>query len=113
MSLTYWSVDVAGANGVITATETEAGEFEDLVTGLRTSIEDAVGASQSSLISGALQDVHDAYLGKVATLAHWRSLNVVAESRKIVQAWVDGDDIMAADARREIASVPSSAEDAT
>lgn len=107
----YWVSETA-ANGVISTTRTQAGEFEQLITDLRTSVEGAAGVCQSTLIAGALQEVHDGYLAKVATMAHWRSTNIVNEGQKMVNAFLDGDDAMGADARNEIDDVPTSWEDA-
>lgn len=107
-----YRVDEDGANGVIATNRTHAGEFEPLITELRTAVEGTAAECQSTLIAGALQEVHDGYLAPVATMAHWRSTNIVNEGQKMVNAFIDGNEQMAADARREISDVPSSWGDA-
>jgi hypothetical protein len=112
MALDYWTVSPGGANGVITASGVEAEQFAGLETSLHGAVEDIVGDCKSSLIAAALQDVYDNYIGPVAKTTGLTAINVVNEGTKIVQAWIDGDETMAAAARREIAQVPSSEADA-
>jgi hypothetical protein len=107
-----YRVSETDANRVIDGTRAQAGEFEQLVTDLRTAVEGTVAQCQSTLIAGALQEVHDAYLAPVATMAHWRSTNIVNEGQKMVNALIDGDVAMGVDARNQIDDVPSSWEDA-
>ncbi len=108
-----WTVHEGTAQTVVDNTLEQANDFDGLETSAGSAFEAAIGTCKSALITGALQSTHDEYIGKLITLAKWRGLNVGNEGQKIINAWVNGSETMAVDARNAMDDVVTSDEEAS
>lgn len=112
MALPDWKVSPGPARTVIQNVRDERELFPTKEDNLQTAIEDAAVASQSSLITGALQSTYENYLAPVAAVAKLTVENVANRGEEMVNAFVNADSTMAMNARSGIDDVPSSPEDA-
>ncbi|WP_313816196.1 DUF6507 family protein [Citricoccus sp.] len=113
MAIPDWTVHEGTAQTVVDNTLEQANDFDGLETSAGSAFEAAIGTCKSALITGALQSTHDEYIGKLITLAKWRGLNVGNEGQKIINAWVNGSETMAVDARNAMDDVVTSDEEAS
>lgn len=110
MSLNGWDIDVAGTRGVIAQARTEHRELGTEANVLRNALTDAAESVNSGLITGALMEIYEGYLGPLVASGVERADKVLTETANAVQAYIDGDQVMAQNANAQAAVAAPSIE---
>ncbi len=110
MPLNGWDIDVAGARGVTVQARTKNSELGTEENVLRNAITGAAESVNSSVITGALVEVYEGYLGPLMASGKERADKVLDETANAIQAYIDGDYIMASTANSQASAAPLSAE---
>ena len=110
MSLNGWNIDVAGTRGVIVQARTEHRELGTEGNVLRNALTGAAESVNSGLITGALMEVHEGYLGPLVASAVQRADKVLDETANAIKAYIDGDQVMAETANHQASIAAPSVE---
>lgn len=110
MSLNGWNIDVAGAQSVIVAARAEKSLLGAEESVLRNAITAAAESVNSALITGALVEVYEGYLGPLMASGSGRADKVLTQTSIAIQAYIDGDQSMADTATRQAAVAQLSTE---
>lgn len=100
-----WDIRPGGVQGVLAATEGVAAEFETQMTTLRSGLEGAVAQSSSEPVSAALMELAEAQ-ARNTEFVFTRTGACLNGAAQATNAYVAGDEEMAATAQAAAASAP-------
>ncbi|MEE1621787.1 DUF6507 family protein [Zafaria sp. Z1313] len=107
MPLDGWDIQVAAARGVVTLAKADVDRLEAQETALTTSFEEAATACDHLDIGDALDSVLSGFAGPLLQSARNAGYSICGNTGLAIDAYVAGDDDMAADAETAIHSVPA------
>jgi hypothetical protein len=101
-----WDIQPAGVQSVLARTQTTAGEFEGQMTRLNSALEGAAGQSSSDIVAGALVGFATEAAMPQIQFVFTRTAACLNAAAQAVNAYLDGDLQMAANAQASAVAAP-------
>ncbi len=104
--MTAWDIDPAGVQGVLSKTQSVASEFSGQLTSMTSAMESGAMNTSSPIVGSAIQGFASSIEGDVRFVLT-RAEAAITGCAQAVNAYVQGDLAMAANAQRNAAGVPT------